>query len=311
MKNKKTLTGQIFTLIRNLSSLLQVACFIYSFACVFYWFISLTDLRFVENLDFLFIDVFDFIQTFYNQDHYMSGVADLTGIIACAIFIIIAIFLHFVINFIEYQEELYYINLKKKRKLDDLLAQKQIEQEYIMEMRKYNRFIILVNFKIQQIKSYLFENNNITKDDLTNMEKNLLNELFNTLDPQYILAKTQNTENSFFIVGNLENTHQCLKNITLTIQELSKKYSNLNITISHDIAFNAISNKTNLKEELEFLQKIMQLNYNDSILTTSLFKTCFELISKSKINFTVLGTFQFLIAGKNQNYELYSIKLQN
>ena len=143
------------------------------------------------------------------------------------------------------------------------------------------------------------------------MEKNLLNELFNTLDPQYILAKTQNTENSFFIVGNLENTHQCLKNITLTIQELSKKYSNLNITISHDIAFNAISNKTNLKEELEFLQKIMQLNYNDSILTTSLFKTCFELISKSKINFTVLGTFQFLIAGKNQNYELYSIKLQN
>ena len=55
----------------------------------------------------------------------------------------------------------------------------------------------------------------------------------------------------------------------------------------------------------------MHLNYNDSVLTTSLFKTCFELISKSKLRFAALGTFQFLVAGKSQNYELYSVKFIN
>ena len=310
MKKKNTLNFYLFVIIKNLASLLQVGCFVYAFACVFYWFLSLTDLPFVENIEFLFLPVFDFVQRFYNQEQFMSGVADLTGIIACVVFIVFAIILNFLINFIEYQEEIYYINLKKQHKLNDLIAQKQIEQEYIREMRKYNRFIVLVNFKVQQIKSYLFENN-IQESDLKNVKNSLIAELFNSLDAQYISAKTRHTDESFFVFGNIENTSQCIQNIMSSIQELSKKYSNLDISLSYDITFDAISSQTNLKEELEFLEKVMQLNYNDSLLTTSLFKTCYELISKSKLNFTVLGTFQFLVAGKSQNYELYSVKIQN
>ncbi len=310
MKKKNTLNSYLYVIIKNLASLLQVGCFVYAFACVFYWFLSLTDLPFVENIEFLFLPVFDFVQRFYNQEQFMSGVADLTGIIACVVFIVFAIILNFLINFIEYQEEIYYIKLKKQHKLNDLIAQKQIEQEYIREMRKYNRFIVLVNFKVQQIKSYLFENN-IQECDLKNVKNSLIAELFNSLDAQYISAKTRHTEESFFVFGNIENTSQCIQNIMSSIQELSKKYSNLDISLSYDITFDAISSQTNLKEELEFLEKVMQLNYNDSLLTTSLFKTCYELISKSKLNFTVLGTFQFLVAGKSQNYELYSVKIQN
>ncbi len=305
---KNTSISKVYKSLKSLFSLMQVGCFIYSFVCVFYWFLALTKVDFINNLEFLFIPVFDFIRTFYNQENLVSGIADLTGIIACILFIVLAIICHTLYNFVDSQEELYYINLKKKHKLNDLMTQKQIEKEYIAEMKKYNRFIILVDFKIQQIKSYLFDDN-VDEDELRGLKISLLSELFNSLNSQYITTKTKHKNDSFFVVGNIENAPLCIQNITSTIQTLSKKYSNLNISLSHDLSFDAISSESDLKEKLEFLEKIMQLNYNGSVLTTSLFKTCFELISKSKLQFTVLGTFQFLVGGKSQNYELYSVKI--
>ena len=82
----------------------------------------------------------------------------------------------------------------------------------------------------------------------------------------------------------------------------------MNITLSHDLSFDAILDTQNINEELEFLKKVIQLNYSDCIITTSLFKTCFELITKSKLRFSVLGNFQFIINGKSSNYELYRVQ---
>jgi len=308
---KNTSTAQIFKLTKNILSVAQVAFFIYAFACVFYWFVELTGLEFINSIAFLFNPVFDYIGKFYHQESLVSGIVDLTGIIACVIFIVLAIICHTIYNIVDSQEELYYINLKKQHKLNDLMAQKQIEREYIAEMKKYNRFIILVDFKIQQIKSYLFDDNNVNEDELKNIKSSLLKELFDSLNPEFIQTKTKHLNDSFFVVGKIENTPQCIHDITTTIQFLSKKYSNLNISLSHDLSFDTISNESNLKEKLEFLEKAMQLNYNNCVLTTSLFKTCFELISKSKLSFTVLGSYQFLVDGKSQNYELYSVKISN
>lgn len=307
---KKSISKSLFKSLKDTLSFIQLLCFIYSFACVFYWFINLAKIPFAENMAFLFEPVFDFIRIFYKQESLSAGIADLTGVIACIIFIIFAIISHTLQNFVTTQEELFEINRKKQHKINDLIAQKQIEKEYINEMKKYNRFIVLVDFKIQQIQSYIFDaNSNVDEDDIRGIKISLISELFNSLNKEFFLSKAKHTNDSFFVIGNIENAPQCIHNITSTIQELSKKYSNLNISLTHDLSFDAISNETNLKEKLEFLEKIMQLNYNDCVLTTSLFKTCFELISKSKLHFSVLGTFQFLIAGKSQNYELFSVKI--
>lgn len=308
---KNTTTAQMYKFLKEFLSLTQVVCFLYSFACVFFWFLELASVPLVQKVEFLFVPVFDFINIFYKQENLVEGIADLTGIIACILFIVIAIIARTLSDFVDSQEEKYYIELKKQHKLNDLMAQKQIEKEYIAEMKKYNRFIILVDFKIQQIKSYLFDDNSVDEDELKGIKSSLLGELFNMLNPQYITTKTKHKNDSFFVVGNIENAPHCLLDITTSIQKLSKKYSNLNISLSHDLSFDAISNESNLKDTLEFLEKIMQLNYNNSVLTTSLFKTCFEIVSKSKLKFTVLGTTQFLVGGKSQNYELYSVNLIN
>ena len=115
--------SQLFKLSKNIISFIKVACFLYAFACVFYWFIALTNLPIINSVDFLFVPIFDYIKLFYNQENFVSGIADLSGIIACIIFIVFAIIAHILYEFVDSQEEIYYINLKKQHKIKDLIVE--------------------------------------------------------------------------------------------------------------------------------------------------------------------------------------------
>jgi len=301
-------TKNAFKFLKNLFSLIQIGCFLYAFLCVLYWFLKLAQATFIPSVSWMFEPLNSLVKTFYVQKTIPVEQADLAGIIVCIIFIIIAIAAHAAKGFIQTKEELYDIKVQKQKKQDDIRAQMQIEREYIAEMKKYNRFIILVDFNIQQIKSYLFDDN-VDEDDLRGLKISLMSELFNAIKGNYITHKSKYENDSFYVIGNIDQTHECVKTITTAIRELSKKYSNMNITLAHDLSFDAISNQTDINEKLDFLKKVIQLNFNDSTLTTSLFKTCYELISKSHLRFTELGNFQFLVGGKSSNYELYSVKI--
>lgn len=303
-------TKKIFKLSQSICNLVQIACFFYAFLCVLYWFLELAQAAFVSSVSWLFDPIFSLVKVFYTQKVLPIEQADLAGVIASIISIFIAIIAHTVKDFIISKEELFDIKVEKQKKEDDIRAKIQIEREYIAEMKKYNRFIILVDFNIQQIKSYFFDDN-VDENELKALKISLMSELFNSIQGNYIESKGKYKNNSFYIIGNLYRTPECIKTITTAIRELSKKYSNMNITITHDLSFDAISNQTDINEKLEFLQKVIQLNFNDSTLTTSLFKTCYELISKSHMKFTELGNFQFLVREKSSNYELYSVKIIN
>ena len=166
-----------------------------------------------------------------------------------------------------------------------------------------------LNEKWVLVPSVQFTNDDpTTSEQFTAFKQDIQNVL---PDYTYVTGKAKYENDSFYVIGNIEKTHECVKMITTAIHELSKKYSDMNITLSHDLSFDAISNKTELNDKLDFLKKVIQLNFNDSTLTTSLFKTCYELISKTHMRFTMLGTFQFLVGGKSSNYELYSVKIIN
>ena len=188
---KKNNVEKLYSIIKNMLAWLQVFCFIYAFSCVGYWFLSLTDLPFVASLEPIFEPTFEYLSNYYNPEVYSPNSVNLIGVLACLVFIIFAIIIHLIREFVESQEELYHINLIKKRKMNDLIAQKQIEKEYIAEMKKYNRFVVLVNFKIQQIKSYLFDDN-VDEKELKNIKTSILTELFNSLDSQLISNKSTN-----------------------------------------------------------------------------------------------------------------------
>ena len=146
---KKNNTEKLFTITKNILAWLQVLCFIYGFTCVAYWFLSLTNLPITVQLEPYFEPVFEYLSNYYNPE-YSTNSTDLIGVFACLVFIILAIIIHLIREFVDSQEELYHINLIKKRKLNDLIAQKQIEKEYIAEMKKYNRLVyqakILIGF---------------------------------------------------------------------------------------------------------------------------------------------------------------------
>lgn len=307
---KKDIKKENLHQLKNIVSIAQIVCFIYGFFCVFYWFLNLTKLSVIKFVAFLFEPTFAFVRTFYKQTNTGAGYIDLSGVIACMIFILLAVIAKIAKDKIEELEDLHAIEMKKKQKAEDILAQKQIELEYYREMRKYNKFVVLVDFGVHQIKSYIFDNN-IDQDELRGIKINLTAELFNSIKDDYIIQKSKYENDSFYIIGKIEQTPECVNTITSTIRELSKKYSDKNIALSYDISFDAISDKTNINEKLEFLKKVLQLSYTDVMITTSLFKTCYELISKSQLKFTELGSFQFIVSGKSSNYELYSVKKIN
>lgn len=286
----------------------KVTCFLYAFLCVLYWFFNLANPDILKPLAFLFEPVFAIIKIFYVQKTFSTTQVDLTAIVTAVIFIVLAIIVDNIRYHIETLEQKELINLQKKQQADDIKAQKQIELEYIKEMKKYNKFIALVDFNVQQIKSYLV-NDSMDEDDIRGLKLSLMTELFKTINENYIISKAKYGQDGFYIIGLIEKTPECIHKITSAIKDISKRYSSTNITLTHDISFDAISDKTNIDEKLEFLEKVIQLNYNDSTLTTSLFKTCYEIISKSTLKFTVLGKFQFLIGSKSNYYELYSVKI--
>lgn len=296
-----------FKKLKDLFYSIKIICFFYAFACILYWFFSLMNPPFLKNIAFLFAPTFEFIKLFYKQQTVATTKADLSGIIAALLFISLAIIAHIIKDYLEQQEEKARIYFMKQKQEEDRKAQSQIKREYFREMKKYNKFIIFVNINIQQIKSYLFDDN-LDEDDIRGIKLCLIKELFTAINGNYIKQKSMRQNDSFYIIGDIEHTPECLYMITSEIRNISKKYSNTNISFTHDLSFDAISDKSNIEEKLEFLDKVIQLNYNNSTLTTSLFKTCYELISKTTMKFTELGKFQFMIAGKSSNYELYIAK---
>ena len=285
----------------------QIFSFFYAFFCVLYWFLDLAKINFLSKLSFLFEPTFDWVRTFYVQKTIPIEKTDLAPVVAAIIVVIIAIIANGFKDKVIYQKEMHRVAMIKKKQQDDLLIQQQIEREYLNEMKKYDKFIILVDFNIQQIKSYLFDNN-VDQDELRGLKISLMSKLFADISGDYIIQKSKYENDSFYIIGELKSAAECLETITSGIKKLSLEYGHMNITLSHDFSFDAILDTQNINEELEFLKKVIQLNYSDCIITTSLFKTCFELITKSKLRFSVLGNFQFIINGKSSNYELYRVQ---
>lgn len=299
-------TKKTYRALNNIFGFVQVVSYIYAFLCVLYWFLELAQAPIVKTVSWLFESIFAIVNIFYVS----TTKIDTTAIVTSVVFVIIAIISNFAKNTVIAQEELFDIRMAEEKKKDDIRAQMLIEQEYIAELRKYNRFMILVNININQIKSYLVENN-VDEAELNTLKQTLITELFNQIKGNYILHKTMCENDSFYVLGNIQKTHECIKIITTSVLELSKKYGDMNISITHDLAFDAISSNTDINEKLDFLKKVIQLNFKDGILTTSLFKTCYELISKTKMKFSELGNYQFLVKGKSNNYNLYSVKLIN
>ena len=301
MKTTTRIEKISYSQLKNGLYIAKIALTFYAFFCVFYWFLALINPPFLSHIAFLFEPVFKLVMTFYKNEK-------LAGVVAALISGVSALVCHLVRDIVEQQEEKANIALKKQHEEDDRRAQLLIQQEYINNMKQYDQFIILVDFNISQIKSYLFDDN-MSEEELTKTKKKLMEELFEKINAPYIQSKVKIGNQGFYVIGEIRKTPECLHSITVEIRNLSKKYSSMNITISHDLSFDAISKKTDISEKIEFLQKIIQLNYNNSTLTTSLFKTCYEIISQATMKFTVLGKFQFLIAGKSCNYELYSVKM--
>ena len=208
------------------------------------------------------------------------------------------------------KEEAFDLMVIRQKRENDLRAQRQIQKEYLDEMRKYNKVVILVDIKIQVLANYLTDVN-ITKEDLLRIKSEVTSKFIKAINTDFIHKKEKFDQNSIYIIANLEQTPECIKLITSTLRDIAKEYSANEIAISKELSFNAISDKSNISSELVFLKKIVQLKYHNAVISTSLFRTCFELIAPYKLKFTELGKFQFFINGQSQNYELFSVKNLN
>ncbi len=309
MNKKESFEQKKYKSIQEACAIVKIACFAYSFMCLLYWFFTTTGLKLLNGLSFMFEPIFNIVRNFYVQKTVAIEKADLAGIVAGLIFVGVAILAHVIKDYAEKKEELARVEQLQRLKALDMQEQKRIEMEYLREMKKYDKFIILVDFHLQKIKSYLFSDDNTKEEDLNELKIKLMTELFNKVNDKYIIQKANYLQRGFYIIGSIESAPVCITNITKIIKEFARTYSEMNISVYHDLSFDVISSESNIDEKLELLQKILQLNYTNATLTTSLFKTCFELISKKTLNFSVLGKYQFFIGGKSINYELYDVKI--
>ena len=307
-KEQIKIISKLFNILKNGCILLQALAFFYAFCSVLFWFLQLNNAPFIGPVEPFFTPVYDYIQTLYKQPEASAAKINLVGIVTSICFIVIGILIRSAKDYITEIEEAFNLQVIKKKRENDLREQRQTQKEYLEEMKKHKKIIILLELKIEAITNYL-SGDLVNKDKLLEIREEIINNLNTNIKAHFIYETVILDQSSIYIISETTKALECITLIKNVLQEAIEQYDTSLINIDKSIVLNILSGKLNLSKEIIFLKKLSQLRYTNTIISTSLFKNCFELINPYKIKFTDLGNFQFFINGQVKNYEIFSIKI--
>lgn len=294
---------KIFHLFIDLIRLVQVVLIFLSFFIILYWILQLAGATFIEPVAPFFEGIKSITHIFYNRTVKTDTVEiDFAFLMATFAILLFSGALKFVIEFVEFLETKYdsIYNYFKKKSEDSF--NKGLEQQYLIQEHKNNKFLLLIKFSAVNLSKDKFFN----KDagiKVEEKEMEILEDFSNNLEDILKCQKSFLNEELLLNFDDFSDIDEVLLFIENIMKKLKHKYEAEQWKINFLASAEVYANSKEIMPKTEKLMKLIKLDLSDKIVCLATFKQRYSLIKNPKYAIEEQGVYKI-----SENEDVFCIK---
>ena len=274
---------KIFHFVNDALNFTQIILIFLSFATILYWLLQLSGVTFIQPVAPFFESIKTFTHLFYNRTVSIGDgpAIDFSFLVVTFLMLSIVWGLRFVIEFVQFAEnkyDLFYNSFKKK---SEKLFNIKLEQSYLAQEYKNNKFLILINFCAINLTKDSFYNKNVSAE-AEEKQKVILTDFSQSFSEE-IKCPKKILQNSLLLyfedINEIDKTLICLENV---VKILKHKYNAQQWQIDSIICIETYAEEKEIMSKVENLMTLLKLNLKGKITCLATFKQRYSLIKNPK-----------------------------
>lgn len=295
---------KVFKFLINSLHFVQIVSIFLSFFIILYWLFQLGQATFIAPFAPFFEAIKEFVHQFYTRKVSVDQVTiDFSFLIASLSLLAIVAGIRFLIEQIHHLErkfDLFHYSAKKKR---EELFNLGLKQESIMDIRKNNKYLILVNFSaVSLIKNKLF--NSDVEEGVEDKRHDILLDFVDNIENKVMCEKKFLNEGVLMCFNSINTVDGTLLLIENIISSMKYKYYEHNWNINYFAAIDVYQNESDVLLKVRGLVSLIKLNLKDKIVCVSEFKERYVMLNAQK--YRVEGEGVYKITGQCE--DVYIVK---
>lgn len=290
---------KILVLTADVMHFLQVVLVFLSFFVIIFWVLELAQAPFIAPVLPFFESIKTFVHLFYNRLVVFGDVQiDFSFLVASIFFMFLSWSLTFVISFLELTRiKLKEIYIAQKQR-EEKSFNKQLNQEYLNNELKNNRFIILVNLSV----SSLLKNNygHVGQNqDFSTLQQEMINKFLESFSQKFKIEKNIINEGILLYFEPFENVDKVLALMEYIVNGLKKQCLDKKLLLNYIINIDTYSGLSDAAVKAKMLISLSKIDLKDRITCYPSFKNRYLLLENRRYNFVDEGSYK--IGDKEQD----------
>lgn len=295
---------KFFKFVINSLHFVQIVLIFLSFFVILYWLFQLGEATFIQVFAPFFEGIKDYVHLFYTRRVSIDQVTiDFSFLIAAFTFLAVVLALRLLIEQIHTLEgkfDIMHFAAKQKR---EELFNLGLKQESLMDIRKNNKYLVLINFSASSlIKNNLF--NSDAGEGVDEKRHDVLLDFVTNIENKAECEKKFLNDGILLYFKNINTIDNTLLLVEDIISVLKYKYQEQHWHISYFIAVDVYAQQKDVLLKLRGLINLIRLNLKDKIVCVSEFRERYVMLNHQK--FRVVGEGVYKITGQSE--DVYIIK---
>lgn len=290
---------KIFLSINNLLKAVQIFLIFLALATVLFWLFQLGKAPFIEPVAPFFESIKTFTHLFYNRTVSIAGSPeiDFSFLIASLIMLIIVWGLNFIIEGVEFSEKKYDAICNFFKKKTEILFNLKLEQDYIKDESKNNKFLILLNFYLSDMTKDSFYDKD-ANSNINEKQKIVLTDFYQSFSEEIQCQKKVIQDMMLLYFDDINNVDKVITHLEYTLSDIKQRYKAQKWQIDYNASIDVYANQQELIEKLKGLISLIKLNLKSRISCLATFKQRYSLLKIQKNSFEGQGVYKI-----NENSE--------
>lgn len=262
---------------------MQIALIFLSFATIFYWLLQLGGATFIQPVAPFFESIKTLAHLFYNRTVSIGGspLIDFSFLIATFVMLSIVWGLKLVIEFIQLTEKKYDSIHNALKKKSEQLFNVVLEQSYMAQESKNDKFLILISFCASNLKkdSFYTKEANIGIEE---QQKKILTDFSQSFIEEIGCKKRNLQDAMLFYFDDVKEVDKIIICLETIIKILKHKYAYQQWQVDSIISIETYAEEKELPVKVQNLTTLMKLNLKNKIACLATFKQRYSLIKNPR-----------------------------
>lgn len=286
-----SLGKKFFKVLINVIHSVRVFLVFWCFFIILYWILQIANVAFIQNFAVFFEPIKDFIHIFYDKGTAVGLLnVDFSFLYAVFLILLFAWSLKYFAEFIENTGKKYEeIHDFFKEKTEAVLNFQLDVERKLLESQKKNFFILVAFYTKNLKKNSFFEKN--TDEKCTEKEQLIVKLFCSTLSQSVNFRQTTINNNILMYFNDFNNIDTVLVEFEKTFEKLKSDFKEQDWTIEFAASAEPCLHQNEIKEKINFMEKLIKLEIKNEILCLSSFKQRYLIIAKPKYEFSCKGIY--------------------